>query len=344
VDILIIGGTRNLGHLLTLQLLAAGHHVSVFNRGQTPDELPAEVTRLHGDRSDPIQLKQTLAGRSFEAVVDTTLYNGPDAQAVIKILDGRVGSYIFISTGQVYLVREGLLRPFKEEDYYRGEAMLAPLAEHVFDYENWLYGVEKRAAEDILAAAWTERRFPFVSLRLPMVHSERDHFGRIYGYFLRLRDGGPILLPSGPRLPVRHIYGEDVVKAVMTVLRPGPWAGRAYHISQEETLSLDEFLALLAEVAGYPLRTVTIDRALLERQQFLPGCSPFSSLWMSELDNERSKTELGLTYTPVPVCLEKLVDYYHQTQLPVPAGYQRRAEELELANMKNSEGNLTRNV
>jgi nucleoside-diphosphate-sugar epimerase len=139
---------------------------------------------------------------------------------------------------------------------------------------------------------------------------------------------------------VRHISGEDVVRAIMSVLTPGPWTGRAYHISQEETLSLEEFLRLLAEIAGYPLRTVTLERALLEAQQLLPGCSPFSSPWMSELDNERSKTELGLTYTPVRVYLEKLVDYYRQDPLPIPAAYQRRAEELELASRKSSEGNL----
>lgn len=94
MDILIIGGTRNLGHLLALRLLETGYRVTILNRGQTPDELPGEVTRLRGDRSDPVQLKQALAGRSFDTVVDTTLYNGPDAQAVARILEGRVGSYI----------------------------------------------------------------------------------------------------------------------------------------------------------------------------------------------------------------------------------------------------------
>jgi nucleoside-diphosphate-sugar epimerase len=331
MDILIIGGTRNLGHLLTLRLLEAGHRVTVFNRGQTPDELPPEVTRLRGDRSDPAQLKQVLAGRSFDAVVDTTLYTGPDAQAVVEILAGRVGSYVFIGTGQVYLVRVGLSRPFKEADYAKGEPMVAPPVENSFDYQNWLYGADKRAAEDALAAAWQKRNFPYVSLRLPMVHSERDHMGRIYNYFLRLQDGGPILLPDHPHLPVRHIYGEDVVTAIMRVLEPGPWTGQAYHISQEETLALAEFLTLLAELANYPLGTITLDRALLEKHQLLPGCSPFSSLWMSELDNQRSKAELGLAYTSVRVYLEKLVAHYRTAQLPSPAGYQRRAEEVELA-------------
>jgi nucleoside-diphosphate-sugar epimerase len=331
MDILIIGGTRNLGHLLTLRLLETGHRVTVFNRGQTPDELPPEVTRLRGDRSDPSQLKVALAGRFFDTVVDTTLYTGPDAQRVVEIFADCVGRYVFIGTGQVYLVREGLSRPFKEADYAKGEAMAAPPVENSFDYQNWLYGADKRAAEDTLAAAWQEHQFPYVSLRLPMVHSERDQMDRIYNYFLRLQDGGPILLPDHPGLPVRHIYGEDVVKAIIRVLDPGPWSGQAYHISQEETLSLAEFLTLLAEIANYPLQTITLDRALLEKHQLLPGCSPFSSPWMSELDNQRSKAELGLTYTPVRLYLEKLVAHYRTAQLPSPAGYQRRAEEIRLA-------------
>ena len=46
MKILIIGGTRNLGHLLAYQLLDAGHRVTVLNRGKTRDELPERVERL----------------------------------------------------------------------------------------------------------------------------------------------------------------------------------------------------------------------------------------------------------------------------------------------------------
>lgn len=328
MNILIIGGTRNLGHFLTLRLLAEGHHVTVLNRGQTPDDLPAGVTRLRADRSDPAQMQQALAGRSFEAVVDTTLYTGPNAQTAVELLAGRVGHYIFISTGQVYLVRTGVNRPFKEEDY-AGPVMDAPSSENG-DYQDWLYGVDKRAAEDVLAAAWAGKRFPFVSLRLPMVHSERDHYGRIYSYFLRLRDGGPILLPSGPRLAVRHIYVQDVVEAILKVLQPGAWTGQAYNVGQDDTLSLDEFLTRLAELTGCALKTVTVEPAELEACALLPGCSPFSGLWMSELDNGRGKAELGLTYTPMPVYLQKLVHYFRASSPPRPASYERRAEELAL--------------
>src|SRR5829696_9176485 len=99
MEILIIGGTRNVGHLLTLELRTQGHSVTVLNRGKTPDELPEDIQRLHCDRSDAAALAQTLSGRSFDAVVDMALYDGTDAKAVTQLLDGSVGQYIFLSTG-----------------------------------------------------------------------------------------------------------------------------------------------------------------------------------------------------------------------------------------------------
>ena len=63
MEILIIGGTRNIGHLLALELLRQGHQITVFNRGKTTDELPAAVRRLRGDRSDPTSTAEELAGK-----------------------------------------------------------------------------------------------------------------------------------------------------------------------------------------------------------------------------------------------------------------------------------------
>ena len=114
---LAIGGTRNLGPSLVDALLEAGHRVSLFNRGITPGVLPDSVERLTGDRSDAAQLGAALGRREFDLVVDTTLYTGTDAASVVRILKGRVGRYVFLSTGQVYLVRVGLERPYREEQY-----------------------------------------------------------------------------------------------------------------------------------------------------------------------------------------------------------------------------------
>src|SRR6478752_6261475 len=105
---LIIGGTRNLGPSIVHALLQRGYDVTVFNRGQTRDDLPEEVERLRGDRTKPEELTRVLSGREFDLVIDTTLYTGAEAEAAVDVVAGRVGRYIFLSTGQVYLVRVGV--------------------------------------------------------------------------------------------------------------------------------------------------------------------------------------------------------------------------------------------
>ncbi len=329
MNILIIGGTRNVGHFLTLDLLKNDHRVTVFNRGKTPDELPVDVQRIHGDRSNPGSIFKGLGGKSFDVAVDMALYNAGDAKATAELLDGRVGQYIFLSTGQVYLVREESPRPFTENA--TAKPLLPTPLHGTRDHDEWLYGVNKSEAEDILLGAWQTRGFPVTTLRLPMVNSERDHFQRVRGYLLRLMDGGPILVPMGKHLLLRHVYAADVVQAIMKVFETGVGKGRVYNIAQDETLTLEDFLILLAEIAGQTLKLKHFDRTILENLQLLPDCSPFSDPWMSELDNQRSKLELGMQYTPLPVYLEKMIRYYQGSRLPMPEGYQRRGEEIKLA-------------
>jgi nucleoside-diphosphate-sugar epimerase len=328
MNVLVLGGSRNLGTFLVPRLVQAGHRVSVLNRGVTPDELPSGIERLRADRTDPAQLESALRGRTFDAVVDLTLYNGPEAQAIVEQLTGRVGHYIFISTGQVYLVREGVARPFREGDY-EGPVMPEPAGK--YDVDEWRYGIDKRAAEDVFAHAGRERGFPYTTLRLPMVNGERDHFFRLYGYMLRLKDGGPILIPKGPGLALRHVYSGDVVEAVVSILASGRGKRQAYNVSQDETVSLRAFLNDVAQRLNVPLRLAEIDSAVLEAEGLLADASPFSDRWMSELDNALGKRELGLQYMPLAMYLERTIARYESAPPPPPVGYQRRNVELALA-------------
>jgi nucleoside-diphosphate-sugar epimerase len=327
---LIIGGTRNLGPSIVHALLRGGHQVSIFNRGLTPDDLPVEIERLRGDRNDVPQTKSALGNRQFDVVIDTTLYTGTEAEAAVDLFRDRVGRYIFISTGQVYLVRLGVLRPFKEADY-PGPVMPEPAKADESDHSNWLYGFDKRQAEDVFSQAWREHKFPYTSLRLPMVNSERDHYDRLYGYFLRLQDGGPILVPDDGGSPVRHVYGEDVVQAITRLINSDKGRGEAYNIGQDESLSLKHFLEMMATLMKTPLQLKPAPRAALMRAGLLPDCSPFSGLWMSALNNDRSKAELDMQYTPLKDYLKKLVDFYAATPPRQIDGYRQRPQELKFA-------------
>lgn len=326
MNILIIGGTRNVGHFLAQALISGGHRVAVLNRGRTVNELPKTVEHLQADRAERSQLDRALRGRTFDIVVDNALYKGSEAETIVDLMRGRVGRYIFLSSGQVYLVREGAPRPFRESDY-EGRLMPAPKVGS-FGHEEWLYGMDKRRVEDAMAAAWETYRFPYTSLRLPMVNSERDHFYRLYNYILRLKDEQPILAPETPNYPLRHVYAGDVVNAILRLIDSGMGFGMAYNISQDETVSLDQFLDILADLLGVQAQIARLPFKKLEAQGFLPDCSPFSERWMSELDNTLSKQELGITYTPLEVYLEKLVRFYSTNPPPKTASYRRRRAEI----------------
>lgn len=311
--------------------MSRGHTVTVFNRGVTAAELPRDVERLYGDRGIRQELEKALAGRSFDAVVDTTLYTGAEALTAIDALKERTGHFIFIGTGQVYLIRKGAVRPFREEDY-EGELIEEPPVANEYDHNNWAYGFHKREAEDHLFRAWREHGFPVTSLRAPMINGKRDHYHRILGYLRRMQDGGPILIPDGAALPVRHVYGEDVARTIVALVESGRGKGRAFNLSQDETVSLEQALGMIAEIAGTPLRLLRVPRTKLEEMGLLPGCSPFSGLWMSELDNRRSRQELGVQYTPLAEYLQKIVVHYKNNPHLQADGYGTRQVEMRIAN------------
>ncbi len=99
-----------MGYQLTWRLIAAGHEVTLLNRGTHPDPFGGRVSRLRADRTQT-EFFTALAGRDFDAAVDFAAFQRADAEGVVKALEGRVGHYVLISTGQVYLVRDGRAGP-----------------------------------------------------------------------------------------------------------------------------------------------------------------------------------------------------------------------------------------
>jgi len=329
LKVLIVGGNRFLGHELALRLVAAGHTVTLFNRGTLEDALGSRVERLRGDRKTD-DFERRLAGRDFDAAVDFAAFDAEDGRRAAETLEGRVGHYLAISTGQVYLVRESCPRPARESDY---QGPLLPQPQDAFDRGQWDYGIQKRGLEDALALAWERRCFPATRLRIPMVSGERDHFRRLERYLWRLLDGGPLLLPGGGERVTRHVYSGSVVKAIQSLLGREASFGRAYNLAQDETPTLRELLTALASLLGAEARLVDVSLDAL-RAAGLDALllSPFSGQWMSFLDPGLAKAELGFRHEPLASYLDKILTSFlaHPPTDP-PPGYEHRAKERQLA-------------
>jgi nucleoside-diphosphate-sugar epimerase len=263
--------------------------------------------------------------------VDFAGFAAADVERAVRVLNGRVEHYVFISTGQVYLVREPRPSPAREADY-EGTVMPEPPAGHS-DHGDWAYGVGKRACEDALAAAFARDGFPSTRLRVPVMNGERDPTRRLEGYLWRLLDGGPLLLPDGGTQRLRHVYGRDVSRTIAGLLGQPRTFGQAYNLCQEETPTLAELVEVLAAHLGTAPRLRPVARTALEAAGLDPvRVSPFSGRWLSFLDPGRAREELGFRPTPLPAYLGSIVASFlaHPPASP-PDAYADRGREIALA-------------
>lgn len=321
--VLVIGGNRFMGVSLVWRLLFAGHRVTVLNRGNLPDPFGDRVERVQVDRTTDA-FDAALAGRAFDRVVDLAGFTGDDVTRTLRVLGPRLGHYLFVSTGQVYLVREGCPRPAREDDY-DGAVMAAPPSPA--DHDDWAYGVGKRAAEDALAAS----AVPSTRVRIPMVNGERDPKRRLESYLWRMLDGGPLLVPGADAI-ARHVYRGAVVEALAQMVATPPPAG-AYNLAQREQPTVRELLERLGATVGARPRIVPVPAAALTAAGLTAReVSPLSTAWMSHLDPGRAVDELGFAHPPLDAYLAAITaELLTGWRGAPPPGYERRSVELRLA-------------
>lgn len=318
-----------MGYQLVWQLLFAGYHVTIVNRGTHADPFDGRVERLRADRTTP-DFGRVLAGRSFDAAVDFAAYTAADVRGVIETLGDRLSHYLFISTGSVYAVRAGIPLPSRESDF---DGPLLPEPADPKQKGEWRYGVDKREAEEMLAAAWERERFPSTRIRIPVVNGERDPSRRLESYLWRIRDGEPVVLPDGGSRPSRQVYAGSVVRALAAMLGDERTFGQAYNLCQDEIVSVDRLLAMCADLMGAPLRLVAasddrLQAAGLQRDALFPFTGP----WNSILDPGKAKLELGFQHQPLAVYLGRIVATFlsYPPQEP-PEYYTQRRPEVALA-------------
>jgi nucleoside-diphosphate-sugar epimerase len=105
MNILLIGGTGN----ISTGIIKALHSrfgktaaITVFNRGQSEDLLPPDITRLHGDRNDFPAFEKHFAKSSYDAVIDMICFRPDQAHSALRAFAGKTQHYIFCSTVCTY--------------------------------------------------------------------------------------------------------------------------------------------------------------------------------------------------------------------------------------------------
>jgi len=314
VQILIIGGTRFIGPRVVRHLSAAGHEVTLFNRGQSlsaqsgdetrpaASELIAGAAQIHGDRRAlDANVIARLQQAAPEVVIDMCCLNEADARGMLDVFQGIARRYVLVSSCDVYRAY-GILHgsetgapaleptplkedsPLRTELYpYRGDKPRAegdPL-KHLDDYD-------KIPAEELVLGT---DGIEGTVLRLPMVYGPGDYQHRLRDYVARMTPAAAELRLAASLAGWRTCRGfvGNVAAAIALAAAQPAAAGRAYNVAEQPAYSELEWARLIARALDWPGHVAVVsDDELPEDER-----PRFNSAQHLDVDSTRLRKELG---------------------------------------------------
>ena len=241
--ILVTGGTVFVSRAAAEYFAAAGHEVTVLNRGSR--EQSPGVRHICCDRHHPAL---DLRGEGFDAVLDVTAYNARDIDALLDALGG-YGQYILISSSAVY--PETGAQPFRED------AAIGPNA-------CWgRYGTDKIAAEQALHA----RRPDAYILRPPYLYGPGNNVYREAFVFDCALADRPFFLPAEGGMRLHFLHVEDLCRFAEILLEKRP-AQRIFNVGNPETVTVRDWVSACYAACGREPRFVSVAPDVVQRQYF----------------------------------------------------------------------------
>lgn len=293
--LLILGGSAFLGRAVAEQALAAGHEVTVFNRGRTAPDVPG-VSAVRGDRESPQDLARLAGHGPWDAIVDTSGYVPSTVGASVRALADSAAAYVFMSTINVYA--DWPAQPVTADSRVHD---CSPDAGR----DDGDYGTLKAGCERVVARDFPGRT---LSLRLGLLLGPNEDVGRLPALLLRMADAGRTrdvrtLAPGDPASPVNPIDVRDIAQFTLGALAKGLTGSYNLAGTPSNASTYGDLLQACIDATGSAARLEWLDSAFLERQEGLgfwtelpvwlpPGDLPWS------VDTSRAEAD-GLRCRPL---------------------------------------------
>jgi 2'-hydroxyisoflavone reductase len=290
MKLLILGGTLYLGRHTVEAARTRGHEVTLFNRGRTNPDLFPGIERLRGDREGDLG---ALAGRSWDAVIDTTGYVPGAVRASCALLENAASHYTFISSINVYADPR---RPGLVEDDALVE-LPDGASETVVD--GTTYGPLKARCEREVTATFAGRS---AVVRAGLIVGPHDATERSAYWPMRVAEGGETLAPGRPDRPIQLVDVRDLARWLVQ-LAESRTSGVFNGTGPAVPLAMERFLETCRAVSGSAATFVWMDDAFLLDQKV----GPYSEmpLWVPEEHHAFETVSCaraiaaGLTYRPL---------------------------------------------
>jgi len=232
-SVLFVGGTGQISLPCVEKAVAAGHDVSVFNRGQRDAGLPEGVTSIVGDMKDAASYRQ-LRDRNFDVVAQFMVFTPEQMAEDIETFAGHTGQYVFISSASVY----------DKSNHYMVKEGVTPVHNPF-----WGYSQAKIACEKLLEGSknlpWTIVR-PSHTVRtgLPTMVGEGDVIPR------RMLQGKPVFVAGDGTAPWTLTRSVDFANPFIGLFGKSKAIGEDFHITGDMAWTWTQIYKAIARGIG----------------------------------------------------------------------------------------------
>ncbi|GAA2283905.1 SDR family oxidoreductase [Streptomyces hawaiiensis] len=232
----MLGGTEFVGRAVVEAALGRGWEVTVFHRGR--HEAPPGVRSLLGDRTAPGG-SAALADDpgEWDVVVDTWSAAPRAVLDTARLLRGRAGRYVYVSSCSVYAWAPPA-----------GYGEDAPVVEGASaDAEQTDYARDKRGGE--LAAVESFGADRSLLVRAGLLLGPYENVGRLPWWLTRTARGGPVLAPGPRELPLQYVDVRDLSEWILGAVEQ-ELSGPYNLMSPQGHATMGSFLDACARVTG----------------------------------------------------------------------------------------------
>lgn len=309
MKLLVLGGTRYLGPAVVRSALARGHELTLFNRGKTQSHLFPGLSHRLGNRFPERDAGlSALNSGEWDAVLDLCGQYPRVVEASARLLAGRVGRYLFVSSISVY--RNYRLVGLDEQAELRAVPETYEEFPDLVENDWATYGGRKVGGEAAVSSIYGDRA---TIVRPCSICGGENNDGSGAYWASRLYRDERILLPGDGSDPTQLIDVADVADFIVMAAERD-LAGIYNLVGPAERLTFGDYIAEAARVVDSRARQVW--KGDFPQEMYgLPLAPPFSLVpGFATMSNAKARAA-GLRFRPLrDTIMQNWVD--HRSRRP----------------------------
>lgn len=276
LSVLYIGGTGQISLPCLEASVAAGHKVTVLNRGKTTVPLPPGVETRIGDMNEDAYGR--LGDEHFDVVAQFRLYTPEQMKRDIATFAGKCGQYVFISSASVYQ------KPV--QNYLMTERTPQ-------DNPFWEYSRQKTACENLLRDQSTlsytiVRPSHTVRTGMPIEVGDPDNAIR------RMIAGKPVILTGDGSSLWTLTRSVDVARPLVRLFGNSKALGEDFHITTDRGFTWNQIHDAIARGFGVKaIHAYVPTDILVSYEKQWEGPLMGDKTWSALFDNSKIKSAVG---------------------------------------------------